>query len=88
MVELKGKVACGIHHQVCEFELLLLKNFKELLVTELILDNKFSNRSCAEIAALLSPLTAELSSKYKNEDIYNLTIKTEKAPEDVINQVT
>lgn len=74
MVELKGKIACEIHHQ-------------ELLVTELILDNKFAKRSCAEIASMLSPLTTELSSKYKDEDIFTLVLKTEKAPEEIINEV-
>ncbi|KAH7698472.1 helicase, partial [Aphelenchoides avenae] len=48
MVELKGKVACEINHM-------------ELLITELILENKFENRSYAEIAALLSPLTCQFS---------------------------
>ncbi|MCP9257772.1 Helicase SKI2W [Dirofilaria immitis] len=41
LVSLKGRVACEIHHQ-------------ELLITELILDNKFHYRSPAEIAAMLS----------------------------------
>ncbi|KHN73004.1 Helicase SKI2W [Toxocara canis] len=46
MVTLKGKVACEIHHQ-------------ELLITELMLDNKFDTRSTPEIAAMLSAMTCQ-----------------------------
>ncbi|EGT36338.1 hypothetical protein CAEBREN_19438 [Caenorhabditis brenneri] len=46
MVSLKGRIACEIHHQ-------------ELLITELILDYKFHQRSPAELAALLSTLTCQ-----------------------------
>ncbi|KAL3094920.1 hypothetical protein niasHT_024834 [Heterodera trifolii] len=46
MVGLKGKVACEISNQ-------------ELLITELILDNKFEQRSAAQIAAMLSSITCQ-----------------------------
>nr|CRZ25050.1 BMA-SKIH-2 [Brugia malayi] len=46
LVSLKGRVACEIHHQ-------------ELLITELMLDNKFHYRSTAEIAAMLSVTTCQ-----------------------------
>ncbi|VDK66723.1 unnamed protein product [Onchocerca ochengi] len=50
LVSLKGRVACEIHHQ-------------ELLITELILDNKFHYRSPAEIAAMLSVTTCQHKSR-------------------------
>ncbi|VDO52018.1 unnamed protein product [Onchocerca flexuosa] len=50
LVSLKGRVACEIHHQ-------------ELLITELILDNKFHYRSPAEIAAMLSVATCQHRSR-------------------------
>jgi antiviral helicase SKI2 len=46
MVELKGKVACEIHHQ-------------ELLITELMLDNRFESLEPAEVAAMLSATTCQ-----------------------------
>lgn len=46
MVSLKGRIGCEIHHQ-------------ELLITEMILDYKFHQRSPAELAALLSTLTCQ-----------------------------
>uniref|UniRef100_A0A0N5AB10 Helicase SKI2W n=1 Tax=Syphacia muris TaxID=451379 RepID=A0A0N5AB10_9BILA len=46
LITLKGKVACEIHNQ-------------ELLITELLLDNKLQSRSAAEIAAMLSSTTAQ-----------------------------
>lgn len=49
MVSLKGRIGCEIHHQ-------------ELLITELILDYKFHQRSPAELAALLSTLTCQYNS--------------------------
>lgn len=39
--------------------------FKELLITELILENKFEGLTCPEIAALLSPLTSAVSTSNK-----------------------
>ncbi|VDK54199.1 unnamed protein product [Anisakis simplex] len=53
LVTLKGKVACEIHHQ-------------ELLVTELMLDNKFETRTMPEIAAMLSAMTCQY--KERNND--------------------
>ncbi|EJD74520.1 hypothetical protein LOAG_18173 [Loa loa] len=50
LVSLKGRVACEIHHQ-------------ELLITELMLDNKFHYRSTAEIAAMLSVTTCQHRSR-------------------------
>jgi antiviral helicase SKI2 len=50
VIELKGKVACEVHEQ-------------ELLITELMLENKLAGRSCAEIAALLSPITCQFQAK-------------------------
>uniref|UniRef100_A0A183BTF5 Fmp27_GFWDK domain-containing protein n=1 Tax=Globodera pallida TaxID=36090 RepID=A0A183BTF5_GLOPA len=50
MVGLKGKVACEISNQ-------------ELLITELILENKFYQRSPAEIAAMLSSMTCQFETK-------------------------
>ncbi|CAG9535827.1 unnamed protein product [Cercopithifilaria johnstoni] len=50
LVSLKGRVACEIHHQ-------------ELLITELMLDNKFHYRSAAEIAAMLSVTTCQHRSR-------------------------
>ncbi|KAL3989648.1 DSHCT (NUC185) domain family protein [Acanthocheilonema viteae] len=50
LVSLKGRVACEIHHQ-------------ELLITELMLDNKFHHRSAAEIAAMLSVTTCQHKSR-------------------------
>lgn len=52
MVELKGKVACEIHHQ-------------ELLITELMLDNRFEALEPAEVAAMLSATTCQYK-KSKN----------------------
>lgn len=49
MVSLKGRIGCEIHHQ-------------ELLITELILDYKFHQRSPPELAALLSTLTCQYNS--------------------------
>lgn len=46
LVVLKGKVACEIHHM-------------ELLITELMLENKFNELTCAEIAAMLSCTTCQ-----------------------------
>ncbi|GMT22251.1 hypothetical protein PFISCL1PPCAC_13548, partial [Pristionchus fissidentatus] len=51
MVSFKGRVACEIHHQ-------------ELLITELILENKLHSREPAEIAAMLSATTCQ----YKQGD--------------------
>ncbi|KAL3094923.1 hypothetical protein niasHT_024837 [Heterodera trifolii] len=53
MVGLKGKVACEISNQ-------------ELLITELILDNKFEQRSAAQIAAMLSSITCQFEAKNQN----------------------
>lgn len=72
MVELKGKVACEINHM-------------ELLITELILENKFENRSYAEIAALLSPLTCQ----YKmSKDEASAELKAKKVPAAIMNEVS
>lgn len=49
MVTLRGRIACEIHHQ-------------ELIITELILNNKFVNRTTAEVAAMLSALTCQYNS--------------------------
>ncbi|CAD6198058.1 unnamed protein product [Caenorhabditis auriculariae] len=49
MVSLRGRIACEIHHQ-------------ELLITELILNNRFVTRSSAEVAAMLSALTCQYNS--------------------------
>uniref|UniRef100_A0A914LAQ4 Helicase C-terminal domain-containing protein n=2 Tax=Meloidogyne incognita group TaxID=654580 RepID=A0A914LAQ4_MELIC len=46
VVELKGKIACEISNQ-------------ELLISELILDNKFQDRSPPEIAAMFSAFTCQ-----------------------------
>lgn len=48
LIDLKGKVGCEINHL-------------ELLTTELLFDNKFDGRSCAEIAAMLSTTTCQFS---------------------------
>jgi len=48
IVSLKGQVACEISHL-------------EILVTELLFDNKFSDKSCAEIAAMISPMTCQFT---------------------------
>lgn len=53
MVLLKGKVACEISNQ-------------ELLITELILDNKLSEKTPPEIAAMLSTLTCQFDIKNGN----------------------
>ncbi|CAI5439776.1 unnamed protein product [Caenorhabditis angaria] len=63
MVSLKGRIACEIHHQ-------------ELLITELILDNKFHSRPPAELAALLSTLTCQYNSgkerlKFEEGSVFN-----------------
>uniref|UniRef100_F1KR63 Helicase SKI2W n=2 Tax=Ascaris suum TaxID=6253 RepID=F1KR63_ASCSU len=70
MVTLKGKVACEIHHQ-------------ELLVTELMLDNKFQTRSTPEIAAMLSAMTCQY--KERNGDI--LKNNSEFTPPAVLQQL-
>ncbi|KAI6229092.1 hypothetical protein M3Y99_01149500 [Aphelenchoides fujianensis] len=48
IIGLKGKVACEISHL-------------EVLITELILENKLDGKSCAELAAMLSPLTCQFT---------------------------
>lgn len=61
MVSLKGRIGCEIHHQ-------------ELLITELILDYKFHQRSPAELAALLSTLTCQYNSgkemQFGNDSVF------------------
>lgn len=61
MVSLKGRIGCEIHHQ-------------ELLITELILDYKFHERSPAELAALLSTLTCQYNSgkehNFQNQPVF------------------
>lgn len=59
VVNLKGKVACEICHM-------------EMLITELMLDNHFEGKSCAEIAAILSALTCQYScTGTDNEDKFH-----------------
>ncbi|CAD5218833.1 unnamed protein product [Bursaphelenchus okinawaensis] len=48
VVNLKGKVACEISHM-------------EMLITELILDNHFENKTPSEIAAMFSALTCQFT---------------------------
>jgi hypothetical protein len=48
MIGLKGKIACEISHL-------------EVLVTELLFENKFDGKSCAELAAMLSPMTCQFT---------------------------
>lgn len=50
MIGLKGKIACEISHL-------------EVLVTELIFENKFDGKSCAELAAMLCALTCQFGGK-------------------------
>uniref|UniRef100_A0A914X265 Uncharacterized protein n=1 Tax=Plectus sambesii TaxID=2011161 RepID=A0A914X265_9BILA len=50
LVGLKGKVGCEIHHM-------------ELLITELMLENKFNELSSAEIAAMLSCTTCQFRAR-------------------------
>jgi ATP-dependent RNA helicase DOB1 len=50
LVVLKGKVGCEIHHM-------------ELLITELMLENKFNELSTAEIAAMLSCTTCQFRAR-------------------------
>ncbi|MFH4976064.1 hypothetical protein AB6A40_002773 [Gnathostoma spinigerum] len=54
LVTLKGRIACEIHHQ-------------ELLVTELILENKLQGKSVPEIAALLSSAVCQSKAKDAND---------------------
>ncbi|VDN02455.1 unnamed protein product [Thelazia callipaeda] len=78
LVSLKGRVACEIHHQ-------------ELIITELILDNKFQYRSPAEIAAMLSATTSQHKVKesyYKKENENGeTTIQPPSVLEDLKNDV-
>jgi superfamily II RNA helicase len=48
IIGLKGKVACVISHM-------------EVLITELLFENKFDGKSCAELAAMLSPMTCQFT---------------------------
>lgn len=48
MIGLKGKIACEISHL-------------EVLVTELLFENKFDGKTCAELAAMLSPMTCQFT---------------------------
>uniref|UniRef100_A0A915D9W4 Helicase SKI2W n=1 Tax=Ditylenchus dipsaci TaxID=166011 RepID=A0A915D9W4_9BILA len=73
MVGLKGKVACEINNQ-------------ELLITELMLENKFENKSCAEIAAMLSPLTCQ-SATTKSSFKANGEGEVSRAPAAVLEQL-
>ncbi|KAI1732822.1 DSHCT domain-containing protein [Ditylenchus destructor] len=75
MVDLKGKVACEINNQ-------------ELLITELMLENKFNDLSCAEIAALLSPLSCQSGmGKRSNGNGYKKEDEVARAPADVIKKL-
>lgn len=55
MIDLKGKVACEISHL-------------EVLVTELLFENKFDGKSCAELAAMLSSMTCQFNDS-ENKDV-------------------
>jgi antiviral helicase SKI2 len=48
LIGLKGKVACEISHL-------------EVLIVELLFENKFDGKSCAELAAMLSPMTCQFT---------------------------
>ncbi|KAF7633497.1 hypothetical protein Mgra_00007080 [Meloidogyne graminicola] len=65
LVQLKGKVACEISHQ-------------ELLISELILDNKFHDRSPPEIAALFSAFTCQHGGKNNNNNLIKRNIYNNK----------
>jgi len=59
IVSLKGQVACEISHL-------------EILVTELLFDNKFSDKSCAEIAAMISTMTCQFTFSGSKESDRNM----------------
>ena len=46
LIGLKGKIACELSHL-------------EILITELIVDNKFESKTCPELAAMLCPLVCQ-----------------------------
>ncbi|KAI6238169.1 hypothetical protein M3Y99_00714900 [Aphelenchoides fujianensis] len=62
IIGLKGKVACEISHL-------------EVLITELILENKLDGKSCAELAAMLSPLTCQFTYAGSKDRDLNMEFK-------------
>ncbi|KAI6220328.1 hypothetical protein M3Y99_01612800 [Aphelenchoides fujianensis] len=62
IIGLKGKVACEVSHL-------------EVLITELILENKLDGKSCAELAAMLSPLTCQFTYAGSKDRDLNMEFK-------------
>ncbi|KAI6180853.1 hypothetical protein M3Y98_00765800 [Aphelenchoides besseyi] len=62
IIGLKGKVACEISHL-------------EVLITELILENQMEGKTCAELAAMLSPLTCQFTYAGSRDRDLNMEFK-------------